>query len=62
MMTSYIVEIGNLKLVKLNIGYQPSKLQSLGCLDRIFWRLVLDTKKHHYDVIMTSFLTAEFLN
>ena len=51
-----------LTLVKLNIGYQPSKFQISWLSGSNFMEISVRHQKHHYDIIMMSFLTTEFPN
>ena len=51
---------GNLKFVNLNIGYYLSKFQNFWLSGSSFMEVSVRPPKHHYDVIITSFLTTEF--
>ena len=47
-----LLGFGNLKFCENEYGQSSSpSFKSLVCLDRILWKLVEDTLKHHYDVI-----------
>ena len=48
--------------VKLNIGYHPSKLQIFWLSGSNFMEVSARPPKHHYDVIMMSFLIIVFPN
>ena len=50
----------NLSFVKLNISYRLFKFQIFWLSGSNFMEVSVRPPKHHYDVIMTSFLITEF--
>ena len=48
--------------MKLNIGYHPAKFQISWLSGSNFMEVNVRLPKHHYDVIMTSFIINEIPN
>ena len=57
-----LLEFENLRFVKLNIGYHPAKFQISWLSGSNFMEVSVRPPKHHYDVIMSSFLITDIPN